>query len=190
MLYWLKIKVGDLVIEEIKKYDAFFLESKFKSFVDNVFIQIHLAIMARDIERVKHFVSNEIYQKLEQRVADLKSQGWIQMYDEINVKNTVLMDMNTSDSKIFIKVNLTSRYMDYIVDENMKYLEGNKDFRVEKENYLVFCKKIECLDNESIRRCFSCGHPMDVNQNGKCDYCGTIYDQENVGWVLVSFEGV
>jgi len=118
-------RVGDFVIEEIKKYDPSFLESKFKSFVDNVFIQIHLAIMSKDIERIKHFVSNEVYRKIEQKVIYLKGQGWIQMYDEINVKETTLIDIEIVDSLLFIHVKLISRYMDYIVDGDMNYLEGS-----------------------------------------------------------------
>lgn len=113
------------MIEEIKKYDPSFLESKFKSFVDNVFIQIHLAIMSKDIERIKHFVSNEVYRKIEQKVIYLKGQGWIQMYDEINVKETTLIDIEIVDSLLFIHVKLISRYMDYIVDGDMNYLEGS-----------------------------------------------------------------
>jgi len=36
-------------MNEILKYDKEFSESNFKSFVDNVFIQIHLAIMTKEI---------------------------------------------------------------------------------------------------------------------------------------------
>ena len=46
------------MIEEIKKYDPDFTENGFKTFIDNVFIQIHLAIMTKDIKKIKHFVSD------------------------------------------------------------------------------------------------------------------------------------
>jgi len=59
---------------------------------------------------------------------------------------------------------------------------------VEKENHLIFQKRIGSLNDEPIHNCPSCGHPMDINQNGKCNYCGTIYDQENLSWILSSFE--
>ena len=34
----------------------------------------------------------------------------------------------------------------------------------------------------------SCGASIDVNANGKCPYCGTIYNLEDKDWVLTFIE--
>ena len=47
-------------MNEILKYDQEFSESKFKTYVDNVFIQLHLAIVTKEIENVRHFLSNDV----------------------------------------------------------------------------------------------------------------------------------
>lgn len=176
------------MIEEIKKYDPHFLESKFKSFIDNVFIQIHLSIMTKDIEKIKHFVTEDIYQKLFLKVNSLKENNYIQMYDEINVKETHLIGVEVIENEIFVSVNLTSRYMDYMMDENGKFISGNNQSRIERVNSLIFKKKLGESETNSVKKCPSCSHPMDINQNGKCEYCGSIYNLESSGWILTSME--
>ena len=38
------------------------------------------------------------------------------MYDELNVKNTTIDNITITEEKIVIDVTITSKYMDYIVD--------------------------------------------------------------------------
>ena len=45
-------------MNEILKYDPEFTESKFKTYVDNVFIQLHMAVVTKELENIKHFVSD------------------------------------------------------------------------------------------------------------------------------------
>ena len=159
-------------INEILKYDPDFTESGFKTFIDNVFIQIHLAIMMKEPARIK----------------DLNEKHLIQMYDEINVKETHLLRAEVKDHQMFISVNIVSRYMDYLMDEEGNFVSGNNQSRIEKYNNLLFMKKITTEEKEKVKKCPGCGAAMDINANGKCDYCGTIYHLEEKGWVLVSFE--
>ena len=37
-----------------------------------------------------------------------------------------------------------------------------------------------------VRKCPACGAPMNVNKSGKCDYCGSIYNQEDYDFVLTN----
>lgn len=171
----------------ILKYIPNFLESSFKSFVDNVFIQIHLGFMTGNIEKIRHFVNDKVYKNLEDRLEDLKSKQLIQMYDELNVKQTILLNAWVEEDEIFIDVNITSRYLDYLVDTDGKYVSGDMKNRVQKENFLTFKKNFnEQLGN--VRKCPWCGATMDINANGKCDYCDSIYNLEELGWVLVRLE--
>ncbi len=175
-------------INEILKYDPDFTESGFKTFIDNVFIQIHLAIMMKEPEKIRHFVKEEIYQGFLARIKDLNEKHLIQMYDEINVKETHLLRAEVKDHQMFISVNIVSRYMDYLMDEEGNFVSGNNQSRIEKYNNLLFMKKITTEEKEKVKKCPGCGAAMDINANGKCDYCGTIYHLEEKGWVLVSFE--
>ncbi len=177
-------------MNEILKYDSEFTESKFKTFVDNVFIQIHLAVMTKELDKIKHFVSHKVFDYYNKFVTELNQNKLIQMYDEINVKNTRILDYNVLNDKMIINVIITSRYMNYLMDENGNFVSGINDRRIEKENFLTFEKKIDFVQQGNVNKCPGCGASIDVNANGKCAYCGTIYDLNNKSWILVNIETV
>ena len=175
-------------MNEILKYDPEFTESKFKTYVDNVFIQLHMAVVTKELENIKHFVSNEVYNKYQQIVEDLNSKHLIQMYDEINVAQTDILSYRVTSTDMIIEVNLISRYLDYLMDEDGNYISGDTDVRSEKNNHLIFTKKINYQKSGAVRKCPGCGASIDVNASGKCPYCGTIYNQEDKDWILTSIE--
>ena len=175
-------------MNEILKYDPEFTESKFKTYVDNVFIQLHMAVVTKELENIKHFVSDEVYNEYKQIVDNLEKKHLIQMYDEINVAQTDILGYRVTDTDMIIEVNLISRYLDYLMDEDGNYVSGDTDVRSERNNHLIFTKKINYKESGAVRKCPGCGASIDVNAGGKCAYCGTIYNLEDKDWVLTSIE--
>lgn len=173
---------------EILKYDKDFTESNFKTFIDNAFIQIHLSIMTKEIENIKHFVTSDVYEKIENKVNDLNNRHLIQMYDEINVKETHILNVEITEKEIRINVNIISRYMDYLMDEEGNFISGNNTSRIQKDNYLTFVKQIDSKNLGTVRKCPGCGASLDINRSGKCDYCGSTFDLDKKGWVLINLE--
>ncbi len=177
-------------MNEILKYDSKFSESKFKTYVNNVFIQLHMALVTKELENVSHFVSDEVYDKFKKRLDELNTKHLIQMYDEINVAQTDILNYKITNTDIRITVYLISRYLDYLMDENGNYVSGDKNIRSERVNYLTFSKKIDHLDSDGVHKCPGCGASVDVNANGKCAYCGAIYNLDDKYWVLISIETI
>ena len=175
-------------MNEILKYDKEFSESKFKTYADNVFIQLHLAVVTKELENIRHFLSDEVYNKYQKIVDELTKKHLIQMYDEINVAQTEILNYTVTDKDMIIKIYILSRYLDYLMDEGGNYISGDTDIRSEKSNYLTFTKKINFQTTGSVKKCPGCGASIDVNANGKCAYCGTIYNLDDKDWVLTSIE--
>lgn len=175
-------------MNEILKYDSEFSESKFKTYVDNVFIQLHMAVVTKELENVKHFLSDEVYNLYKQKVDNLTQRHLIQMYDEINVAQTEILNYQVTNTDMIIKVYILSRYLDYLMDEDGNYVSGDTDVRSERANYLTFTKKNNHKEMGSVRKCPGCGASIDVNASGKCAYCGTIYNLDDKDWVLTSIE--
>ena len=69
--------------EEIIKYDASYNEAMFLSKVDHIFIMILDAIMDNDMSGVKHYLSDEIYQRYENLVNTYKSKKLTRLFDKI-----------------------------------------------------------------------------------------------------------
>lgn len=55
---------------------------------------------------------------------------------------------------------LVSRFIDHVIDENNKVVSGNDTLPIQKSNFLTFGKKINFLDKEVITRCPGCGYPL------------------------------
>ena len=173
-------------MNEILKYDKDFSESKFITYVNNVFIQIYTSLMTKEIENIKHFVTDDVYGQLKQKVDILNQKGLIQMYDELNVAKTDILHYQVEDNQMIIQVMILSRYLDYFVDLDGNYVSGNRDSRVSRNNYLTFTKKIDFQTVGTVNKCPGCGASIDVNASGICPYCGTVYNQEDKNWILSS----
>lgn len=166
-----------------------FVESKFMSYVDNIFIKILHAIMFDKIEEIDHFVGDNVYHELEKKIKYLNDNNLIQMYEMTNVKESKIIDIKETTEKYIIKVELISRYVDYKMDKDTKKIvSGNDEIRIEKTNYLVFEKNKNTKEQSISRKCPNCGSNMDINNSGKCEYCGSIYDLENYDFILTSIE--
>lgn len=173
-------------MNEILKYDQDFSESKFIPYVNNVFIQIYTSLMTKEIGNIKHFVTDDVYEQLKQKVDILNQKGLIQMYDELNVAKTDILHYQVEDNQMIIQVRILSRYLDYFVDLDGNYVSGNQDSRVSKNYDLTFMKKIDFQTVGTVNKCPGCGASIDVNASGICPYCGTVYNQEDKNWVLSS----
>lgn len=166
-----------------------FNEAMFKTKVDNIFVKLYTCIMKGDLSDVAHFISNNIQSKLENEINNLKSQNKRQMYDELNVKDTRILNRRVEDNKEIVEVELISRYMDYIIDKDTgDLISGDDTRRTEKRNILIFEKKLNTKEIGIVRKCPGCGASISVNTSGKCKYCDTYFNQEDYDYVLVSID--
>ena len=175
-------------IEELVNEDSTFNETKFIANVDNTFIMMLSAIITNNLKKVDHKIGDKVYNKLKEKLDDLNSKEYHQMYDELNVKSTDIISIDKTDDKYIIKVRLVSRYMDYIVDKDYNYVSGNNSNRIEIVNILTFEKNINSKEFGLIKKCPTCGASIDYNSNGECNYCHNVFNTEDYDYVLTNIE--
>ena len=164
-----------------------FNEAMFKTKVDNIFVKLYTCIMKGDLTDVRHFISEELYKNYINKINELISHNKRQMYDEINVKNTMIINRKILEDKEIIDVEIVSRYMDYILDINTgDLISGDDTRRIERSNILRFEKKLNTKDFGIVRKCPGCGASINVNNTGKCEYCDTIFNLDDYDYILVS----
>lgn len=164
-----------------------FNEAMFKTKVDNIFVKLYTCIMKGDLTDVRHFISEELYNNYINKINELISHNKRQMYDEINVKNTMIINRKILEDKEIIDVEIVSRYMDYIIDiNNGDLISGDDTRRIERRNILRFEKKLNTKDFGIVRKCPGCGASINVNNTGKCEYCDTIFNLDDYDYILVS----
>ena len=164
-----------------------FNEAMFKTKVDNIFVKLYTCIMKGDLTDVRHFISEELYNNYINKINELISHNKRQMYDEINVKNTMIINRKILEDKEIIDVEIVSRYMDYRIDINTgDLISGDDTRRIERRNILRFEKKLNTKDFGIVRKCPGCGASINVNNTGKCEYCDTIFNLDDYDYILVS----
>lgn len=177
------------VLQNLIEEDKNFSEAQFKAKVDNIFIQLYTAVMKQDLQKVKHFLSDEAFQKYNEKIERLKSRNQIQVYDELNVSNTNIIDISEDDEKFEIEVSLLTKYLDYLITKDTrKYISGNRNDRVEKRVRLTFSKIKKAKELGFARKCPGCGANMDINKSGICEYCGSVYTLREYDWILDEIE--
>lgn len=175
-----------MTISELVEKDSTFSENSFIAKVDNTFIMLLSSIMMYDIDRVKHKISDELYQRYSSLINNLKQNNERQMYDELNVKSTEILNITENENEYIIEVLLVSRYMDYKIDSQTgNFKSGINTHRIEKNNYLTFSKTKDSKQEGVVRKCPGCGASVDANNTGICSYCGTSYNTKDYDWILI-----
>ena len=177
------------VLESLIKQDPDYSESKFKSKVENTFVQIKLSMVTGKVEKIDHFVNDETYEKIKQKVENDKENNRIQIYDELNVADVQITKIEELDDCFKITVRVLSKALEYYIDrDTRKYLSGNNSYRTEKYTNITYTKMKNAKSYKVVRKCPYCGATIDVNFNGRCDYCHKIFDLENYDWVITEME--
>ncbi len=178
------------MIEEIKKYDKNFNEDLFLSNTDHIFIMILDAIMDKNITNVKHYITENVFTSLNNLVTTYINNNKTRLFDEMNIKSTKIINYNIDNNMINIEVLLTSRYMDYFIDENGKYIEGINDHRIEKNYHIILSKNINAEKLKEARTCQNCGATLDINASGICPFCKKIIDLKNKEYIISKIDTI
>ncbi len=174
-----------MLVDDFISIDKSFDEVTFLSKANHIFIKLLSSIMLDELDNVKHFISEDVYNYANSIIVDNKNNNTCQMYDELNIKSSSIKSIEVNENVYTIKVYLQSRYMDYIINLNDgSYVSGNDKSRVQVDYILTFTKKVNVLNQGISKKCPTCGAPMNINDSGKCEYCGSIFNQNDYDWIL------
>ena len=169
---------------KITDYDKNYDEALFISKADHIFIMILDAIMDNDMNSVKHYLADDVYERFNNLVNQYKENNYIRIFDEMNVKSTEILDSSYNNDSINIDVLITSRYMDYFLDNEGEFVSGNNEHRIETKHYITFTKSIGAKELNEARRCPSCGSTLDINNSGVCPYCKQIIEMKDYDYII------
>lgn len=177
------------MLEELMKLESDFNVNIFHSKVSNIFVMMMHSIIFQDISRVYSSLNDEMRSKIMSKINTLKENNITQLYDELNVKNISITNVKILEDKYVINVLLVSRYLDYRIDSNTKkYLDGNNQSRIEKNNYLTLELKRNHKKLGNAAHCPNCGANIDFNYTGLCTYCNSQINKAEYDWILTNWE--
>lgn len=151
----------------------------------NIFIKLIVGIMSNDLKDIKHYLSDDLYNQLQSMIDQNISNNEIRCFDEPNVKEILIENVEHDQEYEIVYVTLVSRYMDYYIDSNtLEYKRGVNDHRIELNHKLIFKKNNNVSIMNNAIKCPSCGANLDSNNSGYCNYCGVINSAESYDYVL------
>ena len=164
-------------------------ETLIKTKIDNIFVKLYTGMTLENLRDVKHFLSEDVYEKYASILEENKKKNQKQIYDEINVKNSRIVAIEEQEEKQVVHIELISRYMDYLLDNSTgKIISGTDQRRVEKRNHIILEKKSNVKEINGVRKCPSCGASMSINKTGVCEFCHQVYPLEDYDFVVTSIE--
>lgn len=180
-----------MTLNELESIDNSFNVSMFITRVNNIFTKLFNGIMLQDLDDVRHFISNDVYNYALNIINKNIEINLRRMYDELNIANTSIKSINDIDDYYEIEVIITTKYLKYYIKlDSGDYVKGDRNNRVVEHYKLIFRKKKSAKVQKSVRFCTNCGHSLDINNSGKCEYCNTYYDTAKYDYVLEVLEEV
>ncbi|MBU0490092.1 MAG: TIM44-like domain-containing protein [Bacteroidetes bacterium] len=201
-LYWFAKKkmkqqsvLNQMPTGETKKargYDNFiannpdFNEAKFKTDVEEAFIQLQYAWQDKNMDKVRHFISDGMYQRDHTQFVMMDILEQKNVLEKVKVKNVYIDKIESDGLYDIIHVAVHASIVDKFKSE--KYSKLNSGGAEEFVEYWSFIKKrgIETKDLFSSHNCPKCGAeiPADAKEISKCAFCGTVMNSPEYGWIL------
>lgn len=175
---------------KVKAIDPMFNKEEFLSFARSVFVKLQEAWTARDWSVIRTFESNELFEQHQNQLQRFIDNNQINKMEQICVKSVSLYSFEQTGDKEVLKVTLSSKMIDYIVDATTdKVLKGDRTTIRHSTYRLTFIRKAGVktkagTSDVNTTNCPNCGAPTQITSSGKCEYCGSVITTGEYNWVL------
>lgn len=168
----------------LKKYIPTLRETVFYQETFQIYKHIQIAWMNFDLESIKSFVSDEIYNMYNLQLKTLQLKGQKNIMHNIKYINAYIDFINIENNTITISEMMLVKCKDYIINSDNKVIRGNKKQNLYYKYKLTFIKKL----NKNIKQCPNCGAAIDNTNPTICYYCGSIIPNNNTNWIMTKKE--
>ena len=137
------------------------------------------SIANESIEKVDHFLNDNITQLYKKVIEKNIADGVKQKYDQLNISDVEIQN-NTDE---FVEVKAFVRFLDYKIDrKNGKIVSGNNQIRTKR--YITLKFKKNSVEKKIAFKCPNCGASLNINEKSFCNYCGKPVDERFSDLVL------
>lgn len=149
--------------------------------VKNIYIMLLNSISTGNINKVDHYLDDNLTQYFKKVIEDNTKNNLIQKYDQLNITNVEIIKEDDQT----LTISATVKYMDYKIDaKTKKIVNGNNKKRI--VNYVLLGFRKNKKRDTSIYRCPNCNAGLNINNSSICTYCGSNVDERYSEYVLCS----
>lgn len=181
----------------IRATDPGFSDDLFLGRVNEMFIAIQYAWMARNLEPVRRFLADQQFTVLDAGVKELVLKGQINMLESVHITEMHPVEVSREGEYDAVKLLVTAACIDYTIDERTKEIVnpavlGDGKTASTFREYWTFMRKSGAVTkaDASIQKCPNCGAPVTDGNYVKCAYCGVQMNDPTLDWVLMRIEQV
>lgn len=121
--------------------DIYINEELIINLARNIFYDIQKAWSEGDLSKVKNFLTERMYNYLDNQLQELKSKGLINVIQDPKIDNIEIVHVEEEGNNKVVIVKIDAHMVDYIVDKDRNIIEGNKNNTVYFTEYWAFVGK-------------------------------------------------
>jgi hypothetical protein len=177
-------------LEALRERDPAFSWPAFVQRVERVFHAFHRSWSAQDLQGVRPYLSDNLFELQQYWVRAYKAQGLRNLTENPTVVTVHLARITRDKFFEAVTVRVFASCVDYTVDRNGEVVGGDRSKTREYSEYWTFIRGVgKTGAPRSDGNCPSCGAPLtDVNMAGHCGHCNAKVTSGEFDWVLSRIE--
>ena len=177
-------------IEQLQQRDPSFNWQAFQGRVALVFREFQVAWAARDLARMRPYLSDNLFQMQSYWVDAYLKQALRNVTENARIEGIELARVDADAFYDAITVRVRGAGLDYTIsDRDGRVVSGSK---TRERRYTEYWTLIRGVNRKGPTRtdpvCANCGAPMKVNMAGTCAYCNAKVTSGDFDWVLSRIE--
>lgn len=163
-----------------RKDESDFNEPFFQDYALNLIKGANEALLDLDIERLKEYESNTLYNIHKNEIETAKYNGELKSFIFLKINKLNLIDYKKENEfeKVICKSCVQTK--EIIVDVNTKVRRDTGNVPMYHFMKFEFIRN----KNQTLNKCPNCGAKLENNYTTKCYYCNSIINNPKFTWVL------
>ena len=184
-----------LPMNEYEKLDPNFSAGEMREKLANIYVQMQNSCTARNIEALRPYFSDALYQQFDRQIRGLVADRLINRVERIAVLDVNLRGFFQEGGEDHLVTELKTRITDYTVNEDTGAIVSGSNTA---EKYMTYEWDLsrptgtltEKAGETTQRHCPNCGAPLSVNESAKCPYCDTVITFRDHDWTIYAVKGI
>jgi predicted lipid-binding transport protein (Tim44 family) len=175
--------------DDLKAKDPGFAWPAFVARIETVFGAFHASWSARDLAKVRPYLSDNLFEAQRYWVDAYKRSGLRNVTEGARVVSVHMARISSDKHYDAVTVRVFATCLDYTLDEGGNLVAGSREKPREYSEYWTFLRGAGAKGApRADAACPNCGAPLDVGMAGQCTYCKAKVTGGEFDWVLSRIE--
>ena len=182
-------------LSEYGKLDPNFSAADLREKLSNVYVQMQNGCTARNIEALRPYFTDALYQQFDRQIKSLIANRQINHVDRISVLDVNLRGYFQEGGEDHLVAELKTRITDYTVNEDTGALISGSNTAEKFMTYEWDLSRptgtlTEAAGESTVRHCPNCGAPLSINESARCPYCDSVITFQDHDWTIYAVKGI